>query len=105
MNEPSTAEDTWSEEPPGAPGLYWFFGELEWGSMGGHYTGAVPFAPRLCLVEVAAAGGGLLATSAGRFVVLRKFDPADRGTGWWGKWVPATHPETPYVEPPELSKN
>ena len=93
----------WSDTPPEAPGLYWFFGELEWGSMGGHFSGSVPFRPRLDLVKVDGVGDQLFAASVGRFVSLEKFNPEERwGTGWWGLWADASHPDLPQVEPPPL---
>lgn len=85
----------WSEESPTEPGFYWLYGETSYGSMGGHYSGAIPPRKELHYVEVQKISNGLMAVSSGHFIPLEKFDAEKRQPGHIGVWQKVQHPELP----------
>lgn len=85
----------WSEEPPTEPGFYWLYGEVSYGSMGGHFSGSIPPEHKLHYVEIRQISNGLSAVTEGRFMLLRKFDAEKRQEGHIGVWQEVQHPELP----------
>lgn len=77
----------WHDDPPTEPGLYWFYGELFMGEMGGHYTGSVVPQFKLELVRIQQVSNGCVGTSNGHFVKMRKWDKDARKSGVLGKWA------------------
>lgn len=86
----------WFDDVPKEPGYYWFYGEPQWGSMGGHYTGAFQPKNRLMLVEVKKISNGVIAVGDGRFLRLHKWD--EKSEGFLGRWAQVTIPLTPAKE-------
>lgn len=97
LDTPAPAEpsDPWSADPPDSPGLWWLYGDEEFGAMGGNYTGDIPPEARLQVVDIRLLGNALTGVSRGRFVSLTPFDPAQRRPGYVGKWRKVDLPPLP----------
>lgn len=88
----------WSKEPPNEEGLWWLYGEEEFGAMGGHYTGTVPPDIELQVVKVMRLGQGdnshLVGNSRGRLIALTPFSRQYK-PGYIGLWKKVDKPNTP----------
>lgn len=86
----STAPLAWREEPPDTVGAWWLYGEVEFGSMGGHYSGSIPMVARLHHVQVMTLGSGeaaqLYGKCDGRLINLQRFSHGERRVGCVGLW-------------------
>ena len=85
----------WSPSPPNSEGFWWLYGDDEFGTMGGNYSGSVPPERTLRIVEVKKIGTGLIGISSGRMIELRPFDLKGRRTGYVGVWQKALPPTLP----------
>lgn len=89
----------WSKDPPNEVGLWWLYGEEEFGAMGGHYTGSVPPDIELQVVKVMRLGQGdnshLRGNSRGRLITLEPFSFSQRKPGCIGLWKKVEEPSTP----------
>jgi hypothetical protein len=99
MKKPSS--NGWSSTPPNAEGFWWLFGDEEFGTMGGNYTGSYPPEMELRIVEVRTMGSGdgksLYGVAGGRMVPLTPFDAEKRKPGFVGVWQKAVLPDLPDV--------
>ncbi len=95
----------WFDHFPTEPGTYWLYGDPEFGSMGGHYTGTIPFEPAMYFVEIFEIANGMLAKTEGRMVFDRPFDAEKRQAGFIGKWRKATLPDPPKLDYPIIPKS
>jgi hypothetical protein len=91
----------WRAEPPDEEGLWWLYGEEEFGTMGGNYTGVFPPKIELHCVKVWRIGGddgSLQGVCDGRFTDLRPFDREKRRPGFVGVWQKVKLPELPDIK-------
>ena len=101
MDAPSTQlkkepSGRWSRSAPTEPGLYWLYGEADFGSMGGNYTGVYPPEAKLNFVQVQKIGGGvLMAICNGQFISLKPFNLEKRTIGYHGVWQAIELPALP----------
>lgn len=89
------AAGAWSSSPPDSEGFWWLYGDDEFGSMGGNYTGAVPADIDLHVVKVQRIGSGLIGVSKGRMIRLTPFDAAQKKPGYLGVWQRMVLPKLP----------
>ena len=87
--------EDWSSDQPKEEGLYWFYGDPRFGSMGGHFAGTVPPRLELHLVKVNRISNGFVFVSDGQFMSSRPFDKNRRGEGYVGVWQRAYAPPLP----------
>lgn len=87
----------WQSEPPDSEGFWWLYGDEEFGTMGGNYTGSIPPDKELCIVDVRKFGseGRLIGVASGRFIPLRPFNADLRQPGYIGVWQKVQEPELP----------
>ena len=85
----------WQDTPPDSEGLWWLYGDPQFGSMGGHYTGSILFEPELHVITVQKISNGLMAHARGQFINLRPFDKRRQLEGYIGKWARVNMPELP----------
>ena len=90
-------DQAWSASPPDSEGLWWLYGEEEFGAMGGNFSGTIPPSIELLLVKVCRLGTGanssLMGVAGGRFVELRPFSLKERKKGYVGVWQKAVLPD------------
>lgn len=81
-------EPIWTTEAPTTAGEYWFYGCPLMGEMGEDFTDHKVFRPRLCLVKVANCMNGIIATTNGHFMQLKKFNRfKEHSSGYLGYWT------------------
>lgn len=79
----------WFEEYPTESGMYWFYGDPWWGTMGCHYyEGATPD-KKMYLVSIR----GTFGSCDGQIFYNRKFD--GKRAGYVGKFAKAILPHPP----------
>lgn len=88
-------------DPPDSEGLWWLYGEEEFGTLGGNY-GDGRFHPEIALEVVRALwvggeDGHLLGICKGRHIDLAPFDEENRRPGYLGVWRRVDLPETPDI--------
>lgn len=83
----------WSVQAPSEPGHYWFFGDVEFGSMGANYTGVHGPEMRMHLVQIQ--GNTSMAVVDGRFMSTQPFDAKNQRAGYIGVWRRARLPDVP----------
>jgi len=89
----------WTLWAPEEVGWYWFFGDEEFGTTGGNFTGKCPPERNMHVVEISRLGRGLAGICRGRLIPLRPFSPAGRGSvGYVGVWHRAVTPTPPICE-------
>jgi hypothetical protein len=92
----------WQTTPPDSEGLWWLYGEEEFGTMGGNYTGVYLPDIKLHMVEVVTLGSGSYANlqgiCGGRLISLAPFNLEERKPGFVGVWQKATIPPLPNKE-------
>ena len=90
-------DQAWSASPPDSEGLWWLYGEEEFGAMGGNFSGTVPPRIELHVVKVSRIGTGerssLVGVTGGRFIQLRQFDLEKCQSGYLGVWLKAELPD------------
>ena len=90
--------DQWQDTPPDSEGWWWLYGDDEFGSCGGNYTGAWPPEIRLHTVQVSRTGDdSFIGVCSGRFLSLTPFNPDKRQSGYIGKWRKIDLPELPTI--------
>lgn len=98
----SCSSQGWRLEAPDQEGLWWLYGEEEFGAMGGHYTGTVPREWELVPVEVRMIGSGerahLIGVAKGRMINLTPFDREKYRTGYMGMWCKMGLPALPTIQ-------
>lgn len=88
----------WQGTPPDSEGLWWLYGEEEFGMMVGNYTGAYPADIKLHVVDVMRIdgdGGKLIGVTGGRMIELSPFDKENRKVGYVGMWTKVELPTLP----------
>jgi hypothetical protein len=93
MKDSST--DNWSPNPPTEEGWWWLFGDEEFGTMGGNYSGTFPPEEALQVVKVEMLGDSLVGICRGRIIDLVPFDAEKRIIGYVGVWQKIILPELP----------
>jgi hypothetical protein len=88
-------EMEWSTEFPAKKGVYWFYGEISFGTMNGHYDGHFPPKPEMTLVLIRKIANGFFAVAKGRIMETNKFNPEEREAGFLGYWAEAQLPDAP----------
>jgi hypothetical protein len=88
-------DPAWTAQPPDSEGFWWLFGDEEFGTMGGNYSGAFPPEIEMRIVEVKKLGNSLIGAASGRMVPLTPFDKEKRKAGFIGVWQKAVPPEKP----------
>jgi hypothetical protein len=95
MSKTIDLKDGWSREFPSKEGLFWFYGESNFGAMGGHFTGSVLPEPRFILVKIHKITNGLMAVGDGRFLPTDPFCMEGQSSGYLGFWKDASLPDGP----------
>ena len=95
QQEPCSA---WTDTPPDSEGLWWLYGDEEFGTMGGNYTGVFQPEEKLNMVEIRKLGSGLSGIANGRMISLTPFDAEKRRPGYVGKWRKVDLPSLPNVQ-------
>jgi len=87
---------SWSEQIPKEVGFYWFYGDPFHGEMGQNYfDDSPPIETKMYLVEIFKVSNGLMATTVGQIIKLRKFSKINKQPGVVGYWQPAGLPVPP----------
>jgi hypothetical protein len=71
----------WSPDAPNEEGPFWFYGAVNFGSMGGHYSGQIQPSKEIHLVRIRKISNGLMAVADGRFMSLKPFDKEKKQEG------------------------
>ena len=88
----------WSSDPPKTEGLWWLYGDEEFGTMGGNYSGSIPAIKELHMVKVIMIGSSLTGIAGGRMIPLRPFNENARRSGYVGVWQKVDIPVLPNVK-------
>jgi hypothetical protein len=77
--------------------MWWLYGEEEFGTMGGNYTGVYLPEIKLRVVDVQTLGNTkeLVGVCSGRIIFLKPFDAEKRQPGYIGVWKKVDLPELP----------
>ena len=92
----------WENTAPDTEGFYWLYGDPDFGTMGGNYTGVYPLEEKLHIVQINTIGDGLVGVCGGQIIFLQPFNEADRIPGWVGQWMKIEVPRPPGRPVPEL---
>jgi len=85
----------WQAEAPDREGMWWIYGDEEFGMLGSNYTGATPPRVELSVVHVQRLGTRLVGLSAGHIIELVPFDADRHKPGFVGVWQKVVLPTLP----------